>query len=183
MASGRTTMRSAFQNFTEIICWFEPRPDGGALSSGRSHFRCRQFPYQGFACPVQGNGHPDGWFDARNFHIWCSRIRTKKTGFWTSGFWMRYLPYGWASPDGNAHCRDGCSNLPISVFLKRNPIAGWTLSVVRTCCWNVRTDASWSSSKFLDTDGRPDGKFLSSGRMQGNWIDWFEFCIESPWNS
>jgi hypothetical protein len=49
--------------------------------------------------------------------------------------------------------------------LERIPIAGRTLSVVRTSCWNVRTDASWSSSKLLDTKEGPDGKFSSSGRM------------------
>jgi len=49
--------------------------------------------------------------------------------------------------------------------LERNPIVCRTLSVVRTCCWNVQTDASWSSSKLLDTEEGPDGKFSSFGRM------------------
>jgi len=110
-ASGRTTVWSTFQNFAEILSWFEPRPDGVALSSGRSYFSCTQFTYQGFGRPDQGNGRPDGWLDARNFHISSSRVRT-------SGFWMRYLPYGWARPDGNPHRPDGCNDLLISVFWK-----------------------------------------------------------------
>jgi hypothetical protein len=57
---GRTTVRSTFQNFTEILSCFEPRPDCVALSFGQSHFSCTQFPYQGFMRPDQGNGRPDG---------------------------------------------------------------------------------------------------------------------------
>jgi len=30
---------------------------------------------------------------------------------------------------------------------------------------HVRTDATWNSSKLLDTEGSPDRKFSSSGRM------------------
>jgi len=120
--SGQKTMRSASQNFTEILSCFEPRPDSVALSTVRSHFSCMQFPYQGFTGPDQGNGRSDGWSDARNFHISSSRVRTMKADVWTSKFSMRDLPYG----------------------------AGRTLSV-------VRTDASWNSSKLLDTEEGPDG--------------------------
>jgi hypothetical protein len=49
--------------------------------------------------------------------------------------------------------------------LERKPIADQTLSGVRMCCWNVRTDASWNSSKLLDTKDGSDGKFSSFGRM------------------
>jgi hypothetical protein len=59
-ASVRTTVRSAFQNFAEILSCFEPHPDGVALSSGWSHFSCTQFSYKGFARPDQGNGRLDG---------------------------------------------------------------------------------------------------------------------------
>jgi hypothetical protein len=87
------------------------------------------------------------------------------------GFWMRYLHYGWAHPDGNPHLQDSCSNLSISVFWKEILKLGRTLSVVRTCYWNVRTDASWNSSKLLDIEEGPDGKFSSSGRMM-LWTIW-----------
>jgi hypothetical protein len=116
-------------------------------------------------CPDQGNGCSDGWSDARNFHISSSRVRTMKTVVRTFEFWIRYLPYGWAHLDGNPHRPDGCRDLSISVFLDGNPIAGRTLSVVRTCCWNVQTNSSWSSLKLLDIDEGPDGKFSSLGRM------------------
>jgi hypothetical protein len=41
--------------------------------------------------------------------------------------------------------------------LERNHVASRTLSVVQTCCWNVRTNASWNSSKLLDTEEGLDG--------------------------
>jgi hypothetical protein len=112
--SGRTTIQSAFQNFVEILSWFEPRPDGFTMSTRRSHFSCTQFPYEGFARPDQGNGLPDGWSNAHNFHICSSRIRTMNAVIRMSEFWMRNLPYGWVR-------LDGCSNLPISVFWKEIP--------------------------------------------------------------
>jgi hypothetical protein len=40
-----------------------------------------------------------------------------------------------------------------------------TLKPVRPCCWDVRMDASWRSSKLLDTKEGLDGKFSLSGRM------------------
>jgi hypothetical protein len=90
---GQTTMRSASQNFAEILSCFEPRPDGVALSFGRSHFSCTQFPYQGLEHPDQENGHPYGWPDARNFHISSSCIQTMKADVRTYDFWMRDFPY------------------------------------------------------------------------------------------
>jgi hypothetical protein len=49
--------------------------------------------------------------------------------------------------------------------LERNPEA-WSNTESRpTCCWNVRTDASWSGSKLLNTGEGLDGKFSSSGWM------------------
>jgi hypothetical protein len=53
---------------------------------------------------------------------------------------------------------------PYLCFGKKS-IAGRTLSDVRTCCWNIQTDAGWSSSKLLNTEEGPDGKFSSSERM------------------
>jgi hypothetical protein len=84
--------------------------------------------------------------------------------------------------------------------LKRNLLTCQTLKNVRTCCWDVRTDATWNSSKLLDTKGRPDENFLSSERMmldrwasgrkstsskliQGNWSIHFEFYTESSRSS
>jgi hypothetical protein len=102
---------------------------------------------------------------------------------------MHDLPYGGHRPDGITHCPDGCSRLPKTVSWVRNLNACqtlngvWTvqprrpdgctgtlgssrtLKSVRTICHYIRTDANLNYSKLLDTDGRPDGKFSSSGQM------------------
>jgi len=145
-ASGQTTVRLAFQNFTEILSCFEPRPNSVALSSGLSHFRRMQFPYWGFA-------HSDGWSDARNFHISSSLVRTMKNGVQTSEFWMRYLPYGWARPDGNPHRLDCCSDLPISVFWKEISITCRTLNGVQTVLSRRPDICTWmmDSSRTLNS--------------------------------
>jgi hypothetical protein len=49
--------------------------------------------------------------------------------------------------------------------LERNLIASRTMNCVRTCCWDVWTDATWNSSKLLNIEDGLDGKFLSFGRM------------------
>lgn len=46
-----------------------------------------------------------------------------------------------------------------------NPITCWTLMSVRTCCHDVRMDATLNYSNLLDTDGCPDDITTSSGRM------------------
>jgi hypothetical protein len=40
-----------FINLLEILFQIEPHPNGVALASGRLHFSCKQFPYQGLECP------------------------------------------------------------------------------------------------------------------------------------
>jgi hypothetical protein len=85
--------------------------------------------------------HPDGRTSAAsNFHIKDSHVQTRGirtvdlmhaifisdarvSGPWgplvrTSGFELRYLPYGWARLDRNPHRPDGCSDLPITVLWK-----------------------------------------------------------------
>jgi hypothetical protein len=119
-------------------------------------------------------------------------------------------------------CPDGCC-FPIRVWTW-NPISTQTLNGVRTvlprcpdgCTWTldssrtlnsgqtichyVRTDAILNNSKFLDTDGRPDGKFssswrmllidecpdgntTSSGRFLGIRLLWVGICTESSFNT
>jgi hypothetical protein len=78
-------------------------------------------------------------------------------GVWTSRFELRYLSYGWVRPDGNSRRPNGCSNLLISVFWKEILKLDRTLRVIRTGCWNVQTNASWSNSKLLDTEKGQDG--------------------------
>jgi len=163
-ASSRATVRSTFQ----ILQKFFPE-----LSRVRTVLPCR----------------PDSrTLVAHNFHIKASRV-------WTIGSVVRTVdlmyaifiyeartsvPWGIASGCLDFECttclmdervRMGSTSsgrLQLSSYicvLERNPIAVRILSGVRTCCWNIRTDASWNSSKLLDTGEGPDGKFLLSRRM------------------
>jgi hypothetical protein len=89
-------------------------------------------------------------------------------------------PDGVALPSRQLLFPDPCLNMK-SNYLSNNGIwtvfprrldgstwtldSSWTLNSVRAICQYVRTDAIMNSSKFIDTDGRPDGKFSSSGWM------------------
>jgi hypothetical protein len=80
-------------------------------------------------------------------------------------------------------------------FWKENPKLDWTLSVVRTGCWVVWTDASWNKSfsiqrsvwtenHIVRTDDalvwRTSGRYdTSSGRLAGNWNLWLANSAES----
>jgi hypothetical protein len=153
--------------------------------------------------PDQGNGRPDGWSDARNFHISSSRVQTMKIGVRTSKFWTRYLPYGWACPDGNPHRLDGSTIFPYLCFGKKSH--SWSntkcrpdvlLKRLNGCKleqfeasrhrgrsgWKVlivRTDDaldSWPSERYI----------TSSGRLQGIQFFWLVDCAKSsrrPLNS
>jgi hypothetical protein len=83
---------------------------------------------------------------------------------------------------------------------EENPFTCWTLDCVRTCCWDIRTDATLNSSKLLETDGSLDGITTSSEQMlldwwasgrltgtseqkQGIWLHCLEFHTESSWST
>jgi len=175
-----------FENFTEILSWNEPRPEGGALSFGRSHVWCTQFPYLMLARPDHDDWHPDVWIWTVILALWMSAPERVAAIF-------RYLCFG-----------------------KKSWSFGQTLSVIQTGCWIVRTDASWSSLNLLDIEEGPDGNprrpdrwcfslmgiqmvwhvvqtagaldrdswapgqyDTSSRRLVGNWIFWLANCAES----
>jgi hypothetical protein len=120
--------------------------------------------------PYRLEGHT---FAISNFHIEASRVQTGRMVVrmvdlmhvrpdhtdWRPDFWISIaiLPYGWAYPDRDPHRPDGCSNLPISMFWKEILRLDRTLRIIRTGCWIVWTDASWSSSKLLEIEEGPDG--------------------------
>jgi hypothetical protein len=119
-----------FPNSFEIFFWIEPCPEGVALASGRLHFSCTQFLYQGFEHPDHEGWRPDGWTNACNFHIWSLSVRTMKTDVWTVELCMHDLPYEGECLDGNTHYLDGCSCLLIFVFWKEifQPVKHWKAS-------------------------------------------------------
>jgi len=60
-------------------------------------------------------------------------------------FELRFLPYVWVSPNGKPRRPNVCINLPLFWTWKESE-SDRSLLGIRTCCWNVRTDASWNRS-------------------------------------
>jgi hypothetical protein len=117
------------------------RPSGSReWSSGRLIW-FTQFPYLMLARPDHVDWRPDVWILNGILALWMSASGREST----SSKWLQQSSH--------------------NCVLERNPKACRTLRFVRTCCWNVRTDISWSSSKLLGTKEGLDGKFSSSGRM------------------
>jgi hypothetical protein len=111
----------------------------------RRLFWCKQFPYLMLARPDKEDWRLDVWILNAILALWMSAFGQESTSFGR---------LQWSSHN---------------CVLEGNPIAGRTLSVIRTYYWNVRTDASWSRSNLLDTEEGPDGKF-SSFRWMMLWI-------------
>jgi hypothetical protein len=79
-----------------------------------------------------------------------------------------WCPDGWTSSTRLALSRIASGRLQLSFHicvLERIHFPCRTLKGVHPCCWDIRTDATWNSSKVLDTEEGPDGKFSSSGQM------------------
>jgi hypothetical protein len=84
---------------------------------------------------------PDGWSRIGNFLIWCTRVRTTIVSVRTVIFELRFLPYGDARSDGIPHCPNGWLIFPFLELGKKSE-TDRVLGGIRTCCWNVRTDAA-----------------------------------------
>jgi len=120
-----------------FLNWIESILDGVALSSGRSHFGCTLFPYQGLERPDHNICRLDSWSNARNCHIWSLSFRPWRP---TSG----RLDLECMTCLMNERIRtSGLLQLSSPIYvLERNLIADWTLDGIRTCYWDIRTDAS-----------------------------------------
>jgi len=114
-------------------------PDGVVLASGRLHFFCTNTKDS-----VQtGTPHrPDGLQLSSHICVWYRNPIACRTLNGVRMVLPRLL-------DGFTWTLD----------------SSWTLNSVRTICHYVWMDAILNSLRFLDTNGRPNGKFSSSGRM------------------
>jgi hypothetical protein len=146
--------------------------------------------------------HLDGrTFAASNFHIEVSRVRTRRSVVWTvdlmhaiSIFDTRMSgPWWLASGRLDLNC-DTClmdegvragihivwmvaTIFPYLYFGKKSWSFGRTLRVIQTGCWIVRTDASWSSSKLLNTEEGPD----ENPRRPNGWC-FSLVCVRTIWH-
>jgi hypothetical protein len=139
--SARTINCNRLSKITLKASISRPRPEGVALASGRLHFCCTTCLTKD---SVQtGTSHrPDGFQLSSHICVWDRNPITCRTlnGVRTV---LPRRPYGctWTLDSSR------------------------TLNSIRTIYHYVQTDAILNSLKFLDTDGRSDGKFSSSGRM------------------
>jgi hypothetical protein len=94
---------------------------------------------------------------------------------WTSSAWLALSRIAFGQNNHVVLTVEQSSHICV---LERNILTCRTLKGVRKCCWVVWTNATKSSSKFLDIEGHLDGKFLSSGRMMlWHMSVWTEFHV------
>jgi hypothetical protein len=145
------------------------------MKSGRLNW-CIQFPYIRLERPDHEVWHPDSWTLYARLTLWRRASRREHTS-------SKQLQLS------------SCT-----CVLERNLSTCRTLKGVQPCCWDVRTDARWNSSKVLDTEEGPDGRFSSSERMMLGQLSvrtefyvvrtvirelnyTVESCTESSWSS
>jgi len=109
---------------------------------------CTQFPYIRLK-------HPD-------HEVWRPDHEVWRTDGWTSS--ARLALSRIASRQKHTSSRWVQLSSHICV-LERNLSTCRTLKGIQMCCWEVQTNASWNSSKVLDTEEGPEGKFSSSRQM------------------
>jgi hypothetical protein len=134
-----------------------------------------------------------GWSRIGNFHISCTRVRTKTDRRPDGDIWIAILALRRCSSGRDTTSSGRLIDLSFIETWKESE-TGWVPRGVRTCCWNFRTDASWiepsrhsggsgrkctlSVRMMLGltgdgqmeqwSDGRSDGMARSSGRLTGN---------------
>jgi len=69
-ASGRTTVRSAFQNFVQILSWFEPRPDGHTSAARNFHIKASCVRTKGMVIRTVDQMHAISIYVARASGPW-----------------------------------------------------------------------------------------------------------------
>jgi hypothetical protein len=105
---------------------------------------------------------PDGWSPIGNFYISWTRVRTKADWRPEGDIWIAILALRRRASGRDTTSFGRLNNLSFIETWKEFE-TGRVPRGVRTCCWNVRTDASWiKPSRHSGGFGR---KCTSSGRM------------------
>jgi hypothetical protein len=105
---------------------------------------------------------PNGWSRIGNFHISCTRVRTKTDRHPDKDIWIAILVLRRRASGRDTTLSGRLDDLSFTGTWKVSE-TGRVPRGVRTCCWNVRTDASWiEPSRHSGGTGR---KCTSSGRM------------------
>jgi hypothetical protein len=137
----------------------DERPDD--WTSTRNFHKC-------YACVRTMRGSsPDGWSRIGNFHISCTRVRTKADWRPDGDIWIAILALR-RRASGRDTTSSGRLNQSSYIWTWKESEAGRVLIGVRTCCWVVRTDASWIETSRHNVGS--ERKCTSSGRME-QWSD------------
>jgi len=114
---------------------------------------------------------PDGWSRIDNFHISCTRVRTKAIRRLDGDIWIVILALRRHSSRRDTTSSGRLIDLPFLGTWKESKTVR-KLRGVRTFYWNVQTDASWiEASRYSEESGRkerrPDGWCWSVWRPDG----------------
>jgi hypothetical protein len=131
------------------------RPDGRTSAASNFHIKL-------WRVRTKGDGRPDDWSWIRNFHICWTCVRTKLTDIWTVVFELRFLPYVWASPDGNSRRPDSCIILPLFELGKYLKLIDHWTSSGRATESSGRIQVGTEASRYSEGFGR---KYTLSERM------------------
>jgi hypothetical protein len=105
---------------------------------------------------------PNGWSRIGNFLLWWTRVRTTAVRRPDGDIWIVILALRRRASRRDTTSSRRLIDLPFIGIWKESETVR-VLRGVRTCCWNVRTDASWiEPSRHSGGSGRRD---TSSGRM------------------
>jgi hypothetical protein len=131
---------------------------------------------------TMGDWHLDGYSSTRNFYIsnarvrtmisswsrignfllWCTRVRTTVVRRPDGYFWIEILTLRRRASGRIPHRPDGWLIFPFLELGKKSE-TDRVLGGVRTCCWNIRMDASWNRNFSIQYEVRtewtlhPDG--------------------------
>jgi len=153
----------------------DERPDGWTSTRNFHIYYVRVWTMRG--------SRSDGWSRIGNFHISCTRVWTKADWRPDGDIWIEILALRRRASGRDTTSSEWLNDLSFIGTWKESE-TGRVPRGVQTCCWVVRTDASWietyrhsggsgrygMSSRWMEqwSDGRPDWMARSSGRLTGN---------------
>jgi len=105
---------------------------------------------------------PDDWSRIGNFHISCTRVRTKADWRPDSDIWIAILAL-YMNASERESTSSGRLKQSSHKWTWKESESDRSLRGVRTGCWDVRTDTAGTISSRYNRG--PDGKCTSSGRM------------------
>jgi hypothetical protein len=108
------------------------------------------------------NSRPDGWSRIGNFLLWCTRVRTTAVRRPDGYFWIVILALRRRASERDTTSSGRLIDLPFLELGKKSE-TDKVLGGVQTCCWNVRTDASWHRNFSIQYEVRKEWTLRPDG--------------------